>query len=76
MIQDESRSFVEVKLDYEMALRFIKADMTYSNIVTYPFIADKKSYPIRWLILVVVAVAAFIFSMLVILFIEKRNQTN
>ena len=76
MIQDESRTYVETKLDYELALRFLNANMTYSNIVTYPFVADKKSYPIRWLIVAVVALAAFVFAMVVILFIEKRRNTN
>lgn len=74
MIQDESRSYVEVKLDYELALRFLNAEMTYSNIISYPFVSDKKSYPIRWLIVVVVTIAAFVFSLLAILFIEKRKQ--
>jgi len=73
MIQDESRAYVEVKIDYEMALRFIASDMTYSNVVTYPYVADKKSYPIRWLIVVVVSIAAFVFALLAILFIEKRK---
>ncbi len=76
MIQDESRSYVEVKLDYELALRFLGADMTYTNVVTYPFVADKKSYPIRWLIVVVVTLAAIVFAMLTILFIEKRRKLN
>ena len=74
MIQDESRSYVEVKLDYELALRFLNAEMTYSNIISYPFVTDKKSYPVRWLIVVVVAIAAFVFSILAIVFIEKRKQ--
>jgi hypothetical protein len=55
-----------------MALRFYNADMTYSNMITRPFVADKKSYPIRWLIVVVVTIAAFVFAMLAILIIEKR----
>lgn len=74
MIQDESRSYVEVKLDYELALRFLNAEMTYSNIISEPFVSDKKSYPVRWLIVVVVTIAAFVFSLLAILFIEKRKQ--
>lgn len=72
MLQSESRAYVLIKQDYEMALRFYNADMTYSNMITSPFAADKKSYPIRWLIVVVVAIAAFVFAMLAILIIEKR----
>lgn len=75
MIQDESRTYVETKLDYELAVRFLKANMTYSNIVTYPYVTDKKSYPIRWLIVVIVAIAAFVFAMIVILFVEKRKSS-
>lgn len=73
MIQDESRTYVETKLDLELAQRFLNATMTYSNIVTHPFVADKKSYPIRWLIVMIVSLAAFVFAMLVILVIEKRK---
>lgn len=73
MLQAESRAYVLIKQDYEMALRFYNADMTYSNMITSPFAADKKSYPIRWLIVVVVTMAAFVFAMLAILIIEKRS---
>ena len=76
MLQAESRSYVEVKQDYEMALRFYNANMTYSNMVTRPYVADKKSYPIRWLIVVVVTIAAFVFAMLAILIVEKRSFTT
>jgi len=72
MVQSESQAYVDVKQDYEMALRFYNADMTYSNIITSPYVPDKKSYPIRWLIVVVVTIAAFVFAMLAILIIEKR----
>jgi hypothetical protein len=73
MIQDESNAYASVKLDYEMAARFYNSDMTYSNVVTSPFPADKKSFPIRWLIVVVVSIAAFVFAMLVFLMLDKRD---
>lgn len=76
MIQDEARTYVEVKLDYELALRFIYADMTYSNIITYPYASDKKSYPIRWLVVVIVSLASFIFTLLIIFLIEGKRRTS
>lgn len=57
-----------------MNVRFLNANMTYSNIVTYPFVSDKKSYPVRWIIVVIVSLAAFIFALLVILFLENRKK--
>jgi uncharacterized protein involved in exopolysaccharide biosynthesis len=74
MIQDESRTYVEVKLDYEMNVRFLHANMTYANVVTSPFVADKKSYPVRWIVVVVASLAAFIFALLVILFLDTRRK--
>ncbi len=77
MIQDEARSYVEVKLDYEMALRFFDSDLTYSNIVSYPYPSDKKSYPIRWLIVALFSLASFLMALLVIFFLEnKKKQTT
>ena len=73
MIQNESAAYVDLKQDYEMTRRFYNANMTYSNVVAKPFPADKKSYPIRWLIVVIVGLVAFAFAMLVILFVENKN---
>lgn len=73
MIQNESAAYVDLKQDLEMTQRFYNSNMTYSNIVAKPFPADKKSYPVRWLIVLVVSLAAFAFAMLTILFIENRK---
>ena len=74
MIQDEARSYVEVKLDYEMAQRFFDSDLTYSNIVSYPYASDKKSYPIRWLIVALFSLASFVMALLVIFFLENKKK--
>ncbi len=74
MIQDEARTYVEVKLDYELALRFINANMTYSNMVTYPYASDKKSYPVRWLVVVIVSLATLVFTLLIIFLIESKRK--
>ncbi len=75
MIENEANSYVNIKEDYEMALRFYNSDLTYSNIVTTPFPADKKSYPIRWLVVVVVALAAFVLATLVVFVLESRKKS-
>jgi len=75
MIENEAISYVNIKEDYEMALRFVNADLTYTNIVTYPFPADKKAYPVRWIIVVIVALAAFVLASLVIFVLESRKKS-
>lgn len=74
MIEFEAASYVEVKLDYEMAQRFYDSNLTYSNIVSPPYPSDKKSFPIRWLIVALFTMATFIMSLLVIFFIETSKK--
>jgi len=75
MIEFEAASYVDVKLDYEMAQRFYDANLTYSNIVSPPYPSDKKSFPIRWLIVALFTMGSFIMSLLVIFFIETKKKT-
>ena len=70
----EGNTYVTVKLDYEQELRFYHSELTYSNIITEPFPADKKSYPVRWVIVALSAIGAFLLSLLVIFIIENRKR--
>ena len=76
MLEQEATTYVETKKDLEMAERFMYAKMTYSNVITHAAVADKKSYPIRWLVVAIVAIAAFVFALLIIIFIENRKPKN
>lgn len=75
-IKNEARSYAEFKVEYEDALRFYDAKLTYCNVVTNPFPADKKSYPIRWLIVVMTFILTFFFSIVVILIVENLRITK
>ncbi len=44
---------------------------TYTNVITEPFVADKKSYPVRWLIVVITALASFFVALIAIMVIEN-----
>lgn len=74
MIEFEAASYVDVKLDYEMALRFYNSNLTYSNIISPPYPSDKKSYPIRWLIVALFTTATFVMSLLIIFFMENKRK--
>ncbi len=76
MIRDEANVYVETKKDMELAERFLHSKMTYSNIITHPAVADKKSYPIRWLVVVIVGLAAFVFALFTIFIIENRKSNK
>ncbi|MEI7663699.1 MAG: hypothetical protein WCK34_15940, partial [Bacteroidota bacterium] len=46
---------------------------TYVNVLSKPFVPDKKGYPIRWLIVVFSTLAAFFLAILIIGLIERTK---
>lgn len=70
------RSYNATKLEYDQALSDLNKELTYTNLVTKPFPADKKSYPVRWLIVVISVVSANAFLFLIVVLIENiKNKT-
>ena len=73
MMRSESDAFSTIKLDADRALLDYNRDYTYVNILSKPFVADKKSYPIRWLIVVFSTFAALFMAILIIGLIERSK---
>jgi len=71
LIEQETAKYVDMKDEYEKAYMDYDRKFSYSSIVTKPFPADKKAYPIRWLILVISALSAFFIAFIVILILEN-----
>ncbi len=59
---------------YEQHLVEYEKEITYSYIVEYPFAADKKSYPVRWLIVALSTLSAVFFALLVFLVLDYRKE--
>ena len=70
----EANTYSLIKKDYEQNLRFFNSHLTYSNIVTEPFPADKKAFPVRWVVVALSALGAFLLSIVVIFIIENRKR--
>lgn len=70
----EATAFTEVKMDYEQQLRIYNANLTYSNIITEPYPADKKAYPVRWIVVALCGLGAFLLTILVLFIIENRKK--
>ncbi len=76
MLQHEAAAYVQVKLSYEVEYRHVISNVTYTNVVTHPFVSDKKAYPVRWLIVFVSVLSVFTLSLVVISFLERKNSTE
>jgi len=71
LIEHEAGKYIELKQDYEQAYRDYDRKFSYTNVITEPFVADKKATPVRWLIVVVSIVAAFFAAFVAILIFEN-----
>ena len=66
-------TYNDLKQDYENSINDVTKILTYVNVITYPVPADKKSYPIRWLIVVISVSSAVFMAFLVLLFIDSQK---
>ena len=64
----------EMQLVYEQAETDANSEFTHKFIVEMAEKADKKSYPIRWLIVVISTISVFLFTVLVLLVLNKIKE--
>jgi capsule polysaccharide export protein KpsE/RkpR len=65
--------FIEKQAAHERILTDMSKELTYANVVVYPERADKKVYPVRWLI-VLISMASACFLCLVLLMLRDRRK--
>jgi len=63
-----------IKTAYDRSLSNVKTNLVYGHRVQSPIPADKKSYPIRWLIVLVSTFASLFMAMLVVLVLEHQKK--
>jgi capsular polysaccharide biosynthesis protein len=70
-LRNEAINFSLLKVDYANAVRFYTDKLSYANVVTPPYPADKKSYPVRWLIVAFTLIATVFLAIIIILILER-----
>jgi len=74
MFDAATSAYAKLKEEYENALRDATKELTYTNYISSPVPSDKKTYPIRWLIVVVTGLATFTLALLIIILIENFRK--
>lgn len=64
-------SYNNLKEQLEAAIRDVEKDLTYCNVITNPVVADKKAYPIRWLIVVISVAGTLLMTLLFLSLLEN-----
>jgi uncharacterized protein involved in exopolysaccharide biosynthesis len=70
-IENEAINLREISKEYDIAYSNYDRKFTYSNIIESPYVADKKSYPVRWLIVVLTMFTTFFLALVFIGIIEN-----
>ncbi len=68
------KSYNKTKLEYDVVIRDLNKELTYSNIVTKPTPSYKKAYPIRWLIVAGSLASAYLFLFVLFLILDNRKN--
>lgn len=66
--------YTNIRVEYENTVKELTKELTYTNVVTKPFPADKKAYPIRWLIVVASVASANLFLLLILSLRDVRKK--
>ncbi len=66
-------SYNSSKLEHDKVTSDLNKILTYTNIVSKPYPANKKSYPIRWIIVLASIVSANLFLLLALIMMGKKS---
>ncbi|MBX2980003.1 MAG: hypothetical protein KF905_11965 [Flavobacteriales bacterium] len=59
--------------EYERAVNDVTKELTYTNVVVYPEVSDKKVYPVRWLIVMVSTFSALFLCFVLLVWRDQRS---
>ena len=69
-------TYNDLKVQYESALKDLTKELTYSNIVTRPVPAEKKSYPVRSLIVIMFTGSMLLLTFIILIIFESSRRNN
>ena len=74
LIENETEVYANLSKDFDYAKLNYNRRYSHTSIISKPYAADKKSYPVRWLIVAISLLASFFFSILLILILENYHR--
>lgn len=69
-------NYNDLKEQLEQARKDVDKQLTYCNIITHPEVADKKSYPVRWLIVLASMLGTLLTSVIILALMENIRAAN
>lgn len=66
-------NYDRVLTEYERVVNDVTKELTYTNTVVYPEVADKKVYPVRWLIVSTTTLSALFLCFVLVVWRDQRR---
>lgn len=76
LLTNVRKEYIGYKLQGEKSRSEINKNISYTQIVSHPFPADKKAFPVRWLIVFMTTFASLLFAVIVISLIESNKKNK
>jgi len=74
LLEGEIEVLIEVKSEYENALSDSKKIVVFSDVISEPTIPQKKSWPLRWIIILISVASTMFVSLASIIIIEQVQK--
>ncbi len=58
---------------YETVVNDVTKELTYTNVIVYPEVSDKKVYPVRWLIVLLALTSSMVLCFLLLVWRDQRS---
>ncbi len=76
LIYYAAENYHKTKYDFEREQRYCANNISFANMVSNPFAADKKAFPIRWVVVALCALCACFISILAVYLMEYKKSIN
>lgn len=77
-LSSQEKSLLEdynlIKTNYDQAVSDLTKELTYTNIMANPFPADSKSYPVRWVIVLVCVFSSFLLALICFIIVDRKKE--
>lgn len=75
-LEHERKQLSQIKAKYEEAKVDATENLPHKFVVTSAFEAERKSYPIRWLVVVISVFSTLLIAIIVLVVIDQANQST
>ncbi len=74
---DQARSvYNNAKFEFETTMKELNRELNYTQLIVKPFVADRKSYPVRWLIVLITVMSSMLLTLTGISFYEQSKAAK